>query len=156
MKRSYVARVLDIELKREKITQAEFADRCQITQPSTWRILRGHIRLAVDTLQRITHCWEDEEVNLRMLVAHLRDEITRAGYDPEQTLDIRLSDGSPAISQRDQDIEDIRERLGNPDVAELVHNFAELLRRADKAKNIPPAARVWPGHAADPPASYDT
>ncbi len=146
MKRSYVGRVLAIEMEREDITQAEFAARCAITQPSAWRIMRGHIRLAEGTLQRITHCWSDKAANGRMLIAHLRDEIQRAGYDPENDVVLTWPDGRTAQSLRHQDLDTIREHLSDPDVAELIHDIAGLIERAASHQHT-----HWPAAAAEQP-----
>ena len=155
-KRTYVGRVTKIEMGRSKFNQKELAVKCDISQAALCGILREDIRLAPATLAAITNCWPDETTNKRVLIAHLRDEIRRAKHDPEGAVIMNLPDGTRPETMASRDLDLLRSHMSDPDVATIVQHVAEILRRADKAKHIPPAARVWPGHAADPPASYDT
>ena len=84
--RNLYFRALALEMERAGITQNEIATRAHITQPSAWRILHGRCRLAPETLRLITHCMIDHNANGRLLIAHLRDELQRAGWDPETSV----------------------------------------------------------------------
>ena len=90
MKRNYLMRVLSVEMEHEQITQGELAFRCGITQTSVWRLTRGLTRPTPETLKAITHCWRDPAANVRILVAHLRDEIATAGYDPDPNIKTQI------------------------------------------------------------------
>jgi len=109
--------------------------------------------LSPDTLRALTHCWADESANVRVLVAHLRDEINRAGHDAENALDIRAPDGQPVQTAAGRDLDVIRAHLADSDVAALIHDLAQVIARAERAAARPRPTADLAGLAADPPAN---
>jgi hypothetical protein len=154
MNRTYVGRVISIELEKAGIKQSELAKKCDMSQPSISAIISSDVRLAPTTMQVLMHCWPTPEANGRVLIAHLRDEIHRAGHDPENALDIRWPNGDRATTAAARSLDVIRRHLADPDVAALVHDIATLLKRAEKKekggleKRLPHPEQ--PGIAADP------
>jgi transcriptional regulator with XRE-family HTH domain len=150
MKGTYISRALALEMERAGITQNEIATRAHITQPSAWRILHGRCRLAPETLRLITHCMIDHNANGRLLIAHLRDELQRAGWDPETSVQFAWPDGSAAQSLRHDDIETLRRHIADPDVAAVIRGLALLLERADISRITSEKHSREPSLAADP------
>lgn len=132
MKKTYVGRVISLELEKTGIKQSELAKTCDMSQPSISAIISSDVRLAPATMQVLTHCWPTPEANGRVLIAHLRDEIHRAGHDPENAIEIRWPSGDRATTMASRSLAVIQRHLADPDVAALVHDLATLLRRADR------------------------
>jgi hypothetical protein len=122
-----------MEMEKAHIRQADLAQLCELSQPSVWAIICQDIRLQPGTLNAVTHCWPTPPANGRVLIAHLRDEIRRAGHDPETALDIRWPDGRAATTLAERDMEVLRSHMADHDVAALIHELATVLRRADRA-----------------------
>ena len=156
MKRTYVGRVISIELEKAGIKQSELAKKCDMSQPSISAIISSDVRLAPTTMQVLTHCWPTPEANGRVLIAHLRDEIHRAGHDPENALDIRWPSGHRATTMAERSMEVIRRHIADPEVAAFIHSIAVLLRRAEKYEKsastgtTPPPISEQPSLAAEP------
>lgn len=154
MKRTYVGRVVLLELEKAGIKQADLAKKCNMSQPSISAIISSDVRLAPATMQVMTHCWPTAEANGRVLIAHLRDEINRAGHDPENSIDIRWPNGDKATTMAARSLDVIRRHLSDSDVAALIHSLAAVLKRAEKkekeAAETNPTPRHQPGLAADP------
>jgi transcriptional regulator with XRE-family HTH domain len=64
----------------ESVDQTTFGRRIGMTQSGVSKILAGTRRPEIPTLKRITHCWANAARNISVLVAHLEDECTRAGW----------------------------------------------------------------------------
>ena len=126
--RTYISRAISCEMQATRRTQHSLAQAAELSQPTIAQILASPVRISPGSLAALTHCWPTEEANGRVLIAHLRDEICRAGHDPETALNIRLPDGQPAHTQAERDLADIRARLSDPDVSALIHDLAALLR----------------------------
>lgn len=153
MKRNYLMRALSVEMEHEQITQGALAFRCGITQTSVWRLTRGQARPTPETLKAITHCWCAPDANVRILVAHLRDEIATAGYDPESAVCFVLPDGSAAPGHKDLDT--IRRYIHDPDVADLISSIAELVERGAGHRPYPDTSEDdEPSAAAETNAPY--
>lgn len=154
MKKTYIGRVLVYEMQRNAWTQSALAERASIPQPTISQIIATDVRIAPASLLALTHCWESAEANGRVLIAHLRDEIHRAGHDPENSVEIRWPNGDRATTMAARSLAVIQRHLADPDVAALVHDIATLLKRADKkAKAAPetnPEPLEQPSLAADP------
>lgn len=88
---------------------------------------------------------------MRVLIAHLRDEIGRAGWDQTGTVDIAPHGKQPLHTQGERDIDILRTHLSDADVAEFIARFANILRRADTAKKYPESGKSEWGHAAEKP-----
>lgn len=148
MKKTYVGRALAYEIQRFKWTQTALAERSAIPQPTISQIIATDVRIAPPSLAALTHCWPTPDANGRVLIAHLRDEIYRAGHDPENAVDMRWPNGgSRATTMAARSLAVIQRQLADPDVAALIHAIAAVLRRKQRAD----AARAeQPALAAEP------
>ena len=158
MNRSYIGRAIGYEIQSAGVTQTAIAKTMKIPQPTLNQIMCGVVRISPASLATVTHCWPTPPANGRVLIAHLRDEIRRAGHDPETALDIRWPDGRAATTRADRDMEVLRSHMADHDVAALIHELATVLRRADRALRETAAADPDRGDlAADAPgAPYTT
>jgi hypothetical protein len=86
-----------------------------------------------------------------VLIAHLRDEIGRAGWDQTGTVDIAPHGKQPLQTQGERDIDILRTHLSDADVAEFIARFANILRRADTAKKYHESEKSEWGNAAEKP-----
>jgi hypothetical protein len=66
-----------------------------MTQASLSIIINKGVRPKEETLKRIVSCWKQKEQRLRVLIAHLQDEVSRA--------DVNASEISITSSQMDDD-----------------------------------------------------
>lgn len=155
MKKTYIGRVLGYEMQRAGLTQSALADHAAVPQSTISQIIGTDVRIAPLSLNALTHCWPTPEANGRVLIAHLRDEIHRAGHDPENALDIRWPSGHRATTMAERSMEVIRRHIADPEIAAFIHSIAVLLRRAEKyekraSKEITPhPISEQPGLAAE-------
>lgn len=155
MKKTYIGRVLSYEMQRMGMTQSALSDRASVPQPTISQIIATDVRIAPTSLAALTHCWPTPEANGRVLIAHLRDEINRAGHDAENAVEIRWPNGDKATTMAARSLAVIQSHLADPDVAALIHDLAKVLRRADKFKGAQdqnPTPLEQPGLAAEPHA----
>ena len=151
MSKNYIGKVLSYEMQRGGLTQSALADHALLPQSTISQIIGGEVRIAPASLHALTHCWPSAEVNGRVLIAHLRDEIKRAGHDPVNAVDIRWPDGQRATTMAERSMEVLRRHIEDPDVAAFIHSLAALLIRAEKReKPTQHNAPKQPGIAADP------
>ncbi len=151
MRKTYIGKVLTYEMQRAGLTQSALADHALVPQSTISQIMGNDVRIAPASLTALTHCWSTPEANGRVLIAHLRDEIHRAGHDPENALDIRWPDGQRATTMAERSMDVIRRHIADTDVAALIHSIAALLIRAEKrGKSTQPNVPEQPSHAADP------
>ena len=137
MKKTYIGRVLTYEMQRTSWTQSALAERSEIPQSTISQIISTDVRIAPASLQALTHCWDNSDANGRVLIAHLRDEIHRAGHDAENAVEMRWPNGGRATTMAQRSLAVIQRHLADPDVAALVHDLATLLNRADKSESGP-------------------
>lgn len=142
MKRTYIGRAIATEMELSDTRQAQIAEACNLSQASISAIISSPVRVAPESLRAITHCWPTPEANVRVLIAHLRDEIHRAGHDPENALDIKMRNGRPEKTAAARDLDVLRDHISDADVAALIHDLAVLIKRADKHDRAHAAARA--------------
>ena len=83
-----LSHAITLELDAAKWTQTELAKRTGLTQSSICRAMTSETdRPRPAILEALIRCWTDPGASQRVLIAHLRDEIDRAGM-PEACLDI--------------------------------------------------------------------
>jgi len=131
------------------------AAHCGIPQPTLNQIISSPIshRINEASLEAVTHHWPTPDACIRVLIAHLCDEISRAGWDPKSTIDMAPS-GKPKIrtmTTDDEHLEILRAHLSDADVAEFIARFANILRRADTAKKYHESEKSDWGNAAEKP-----
>jgi hypothetical protein len=130
------------------------ATRCGIPQPTLNQIISSPIthRINESSLDAVTHNWPTSAACIRVLIAHLCDEISRAGWDPKNTIEMAPIGGKKItpMTTDDEHLEVLRAHLSDADVAEFIARFANILRRADEAKKYPETSTKEWGNAADP------
>lgn len=85
-RRSQVATAICQELTRCGIKYIDIAKSSGITHGAISQIVSHGFRLSPGTLKKLTHAWPEPLSNVRILIAHLMDEIDRAGHKSEQYL----------------------------------------------------------------------
>ena len=99
--KTYIGRALSYEMHRAEITQSALAQRAGLPQPTISQLISSAVRIAPASLIALSNCW-GAETNIRVLIAHLRDEIARAGHDPENTVDILPKKGNAAPTRAEK------------------------------------------------------
>jgi transcriptional regulator with XRE-family HTH domain len=85
---THLSNAIAAELIRAGWTQAELAEKTSLTQSSICRAMSSKTdRPRPAILSALIRCWPGPGAPLRVLIAHLRDEINRAGM-PQACLDI--------------------------------------------------------------------
>jgi len=138
MKTRHMGAALSSLISIKKTNQIAISKQSGVSQPAINRLIQG-ARPTPETLNAITHAWENQSDNIALLMEHLRDEIHRAGH----------KDGSIKILPRqhsDWDEELINTLIGaariDQDVRALLIDLANLINRS-QALSI----------AADPPGT---
>jgi transcriptional regulator with XRE-family HTH domain len=149
MKRTYIGRSIAIELRESNLTQMEFAHRSGLSQPTLQQIISTAVRISPQSLTAVTHNWPHVSTSARVLIAHLRDEIFRAGWDPENTLEIQPKNGPNVRTQAEKNLEILRAHISDENLAELIARLANLIKRADEAKKYPTSSEKEWGNAAE-------
>ena len=127
---TYLGRSINYALNRISITQQQLADRSNLLQPTIARIISKGIRATPESLNALTHCW-DPITNMRICVAHLRDEIERMGHD-NTLIDMKIK-GTSATNGEEDDIEVIKSHIADDqNLAALIHDLALLIKSADR------------------------
>ena len=125
-------------------TQPELARRAGMSHAGINRIENGNRRPDPATLRALAHCWHDRAESARILIEHLRDEITRAGMTRAGIL--MHVDGDGDRAHADHAMSRIRE--ADPEayahLVELIEDLWRLISAAPIARNI----------AAESPAEY--
>ena len=129
--KTYIGRALSYEMHRAEITQSALAQRAGLPQPTISQLISSAVRVAPASLIALSNCW-DKDTNIRVLIAHLRDEVARAGYDPENSVDILPKDGKDASTRAEQNMTVLQRHISDRDVAALIADIARLLKRAEK------------------------
>lgn len=127
---TYLGKAINYALTRSSITQQQLADRSDLLQPTIARIIGKGIRATPESLTALTHCW-DPITNMRICVAHLRDEIERMGHD-NTMIEMKIK-GTAATNGEEDDIEVIKSHIADDqNLAALIHDLVLLLKSADK------------------------
>lgn len=117
------------------------ATACHVSPSTLSRLISDERRIDEETLRKICQRNPDQNSGLRLLIAHLRDEIDRAGR-----LQTEVQISPAAISDEDDDILLLQEdSQTDEDLRAIVHDLARMARaiRRKKAAGIygetPPA-----------------
>lgn len=114
--------------------------------PSTISRLRGGLRPSEDVLEKLCNGWPQAATGMNLLVAHLRDEIDRAGHE---THNFTLKHtGQKRAAETERILETLR--VGMEHDAELYTLLADL-RRLIESKHNRDLLR-----AAEDPETYTT
>ena len=145
---SHLATAFAAFIAASKKPARDFAQAIGIGQATISRVASGE-RPAVDTLHAMCTKWPDQRATLGLLVAHLRDEIDRAGRD--QTEITVEADGF-----EEADIQLLaRVAKDDPDLKAILHHFAQMIRGHKKPNvhkfEVPVSE---PMVAEDPPKPY--
>jgi len=127
---TYLGKAINYALNRSSITQQQLADRSDLLQPTIARIISKGIRATPESLNALTHCW-DPITNMRVCVAHLRDEVERMGHD-NTMIEMKIK-GTSATNKEEDDIEVIKSHIADDqNLAALIHDLVLLIKSAEK------------------------
>lgn len=128
MKSPHIGKVLLFSIRRNQKSQLWLSEKSGVSQPSISQIISGQVRLTPEALKGLTHCWEDEQTNIRVLIAHLRDEIARSGHQEHAVKFFAGRDFTE--SEEDSAIKIIQRHIhSDPDLAGLIQNIASMLKK---------------------------
>jgi len=135
MKSPHIGKVLLFSIRKNGKNQLWLSEKSGVSQPSISQIISGQVRLTPEALKGLTHCWEDAQTNIRVLIAHLRDEIARSGHDEHSVKfyagnDFSETEGESAMKIIQRHIH------SDPDLAGLIENLASMLKKVT-AKDKP-------------------
>lgn len=157
MKHTRLAAAICQELEVEGITLSALSGRIGRTQGAMSLLIGRGSRAASETLAALSKCWKSPASGVRIIIAHLHDEIERAGWKSgEYRISHKAGDLPATLSRLDRDLADLRAAAEHvPALACLVSDVLAVARaelpasvfgRSEKAKNL---------FAADPPEDYD-
>ncbi len=141
--RSNFGRAIGVAIETSGVPQMHVARRAGVSQTSLNRIINYARRPDPATLTALCHCWAPAE-NIRILIEHLRDEITRAQH-ASSTISIR-----PAESPTTEDIARMLALLDtyDPDAAKHIRRLVSAMYR------LVTDGLARPHRAAESPAEY--
>ncbi|MDF3056817.1 MAG: hypothetical protein K0R17_1032 [Rariglobus sp.] len=125
-KKNHLAAALAAFLPLQKTTGGDYARTIGLSAATISRLLSGD-RPAVDTLHTMSTKWPDSRASLGLLVAHLRDEIDRAGRNQAE-IEVTAS----TIDETDDIHLLAREARHDPELAAILHDFAKMIRAHKK------------------------
>jgi transcriptional regulator with XRE-family HTH domain len=108
--RSYLGKTLAAEIAAADTTQRELARRCKMQQATISMVISGQRnRPDITTLRKLCRpaTWGARGPAIRILCAHLQDEIHHAGHPPG-TIDIRPADITDGINGTADRLREIR------------------------------------------------
>lgn len=142
--RSQFGRIISMELAANGKKQVWLAEKSGINQGALSRIISSNMRPDSDTLRAICEALRDDGAGIRVLIAHLRDEVDRAGMEAGE-IEIKPSN-NPDLTEAAAIIDQLAkydpDLLGH--VMILIRNLARLVARDEPAPMI----------AADKRATY--
>ena len=94
---------------------------------STATAMKNGTRPSVDTLKKIAANWSTKEIGLKILLAHLKDEIERAGCSLDDFV-LEIKDGEKQEISLAEDVRTIQQVMGQRPICESIHDLAVLLR----------------------------
>lgn len=133
------------ELHKTKMQQGEFAAIAGLSQGAISLIISNERKRADPaTLKAICQAWPDYDARVRCIVKHLQDELHRAGFDPDATIDL--------IPKRLRNANERQRVLAELTARALLDNdiYALLVDLLNLVSKIPAAQPEQPGLAADP------
>jgi transcriptional regulator with XRE-family HTH domain len=78
--RTQFGRAIYAERAQLGMTQDQLAQRAGLSAPGINRAENKRRRVEIDTLRALCTCWPVPASNIKVLIAHLHDEIARAGH----------------------------------------------------------------------------
>lgn len=125
----------------------EFLEACHLDaiKPSTWALtnglgnsmptnLKNGIRPNIDTLKKLTNGWKNPESGIKILIAHLKDEIEAAGYSLDAIHISPQRNPSNTDTTLDDDLRTVQEYMNHRPIRESMHNLAALLKVREQSK----------------------
>ncbi len=100
---------------------------------STATAMKNGTRPSVDTLKKISVNWSSKEIGLKILVAHLKDEIERAGCSIDDFV-LGVKGDKKQESTLDEDLKTVQQFMNRRPIRESMHGLAVLLRRSEWAR----------------------
>jgi lipopolysaccharide biosynthesis regulator YciM len=128
MKSPHIGKVLLFSIRKNQKSQIWLSEKSGVSQPSISQIISGQVRLTPEALNGLTHCWDDSQTNIRVLIAHLRDEIARSGHDEHA---VKFFAGKEfSETEEDTALKIIQRHIHrDPDLAGLIQNIASMLHK---------------------------
>ena len=96
--------------------------------------LKNGIRPNIDTLKKLTNGWKNPESGLKILIAHLKDEIEAAGYSLDAIHISPQRNPSNTDTTLDDDLRTVQEYMNHRPIRESMHNLAALLKVREQSK----------------------
>lgn len=144
--RSQLGRVVSMELAGHGQKQVWLAHKTGVNQGTLSRLMSGNMRPDIETLAALCGAWPDRVTCVRVLIAHLEDEVERAGMNPGE-VEIRPSD-APAITEAAAIVDHLAkydpELLAH--VMSLIRNIARLVVKEQPVTAPRIAAENRPGY----------
>lgn len=141
-------------LAEENLSQRQLADRCGINPTTVHAVIHGRPCSQENLRLFCTHISANVRWKYEVLIAHLRDEVTRSGLDPSPIV-VRYVDGlaSGAVALPEEVSVSIgilaREAQTDPALQKLLDSLASMTVRAkavvadaiaSRAQHVPPKA----------------
>ncbi len=133
------------ELHKAKMQQGEFAALAGLSQAAISLIISNERKRADPaTLRAICQAWPAYDARVRCIIRHLQDELARAGFDPDATVDL-IPKKLRNASERQRVLAELSARaILDDDIYALLINLLKLVSK------IPSSQYEQPGIAADP------
>lgn len=117
-----LSKALSAFFAEKEVSASAFSKTIGVAQSTISRLVAGD-RPAVDTLIAMKERWHDDRATLGLLVAHLRDEIERAGRSQAE-IEVTVN------RLADDDIHLLADcAREDADLAAIIHDLAQLARR---------------------------
>jgi len=133
------------ELHKSKMQQGEFAALAGLSQAAISLIISNERKRADPaTLRAVCQAWPSYDARVRCVVKHLQDELSRAGFDPDATIDL-IPKKLKNSGERRRVLAELSARaILDDDIYALMLDLLKLVSK------IPAAQPEQPGLAADP------
>lgn len=150
MKQTRLGRQLSAEIHKAQISQTDFSRASGISDAMTNKLLYDfNLRVGPDTLKKICAALKIYSGDIHLLIAHLRDEIQRAGYTPEKTLDIK-DITKIEKSERKITLERFQEiAMDNDDLYSIIVDMLSLMGKGHANNKYPPLPQTGTLKAAE-------
>ena len=141
---THLANALLALLDRRDLSLSDVAQLAALSQPSLSKLIGHGRRPDIDTLRALANLAipAHEHEGLQLLIAHLRDEVDRAGR-PQK--DLEIAPRQP-IDPADDFALLQQQAIDDRELAAILHDLAELVRAI---------RRKYPAHQADEPLAAD-
>lgn len=154
MKSSRVAVTICQELERNGMKYVDLAKAAGITHGALSQLVSKGFRLAPNTLRQLSHCWPVLLSNHRVLVAHLLDEIGRAGHaSSDWKIEHREHKHGSAFADNMEFVRRAAQHI--PAIVDLIGNLAEIARAELPEDMLEKNENIKKFIAAEDHAAYD-